>query len=53
MNSNKYNANVVIFDKINDIAILKIDFEDGQIFNNVIPYCIKTEIIDVGSSVFT
>lgn len=46
----KYKAKVIIVDKFNDLAILKI--EDINILLNDIPYAIKTSTSEVGEDVF-
>jgi hypothetical protein len=44
-----YNAKVVLTDKSNDLAIIKIDCS----LNNQIPYSIKWKVSDVGEGIFT
>ena len=46
----KYNASVVASDKINDLAILKI--EGVNVSTNDIPYSVKTSTSEVGEDVF-
>lgn len=48
----KYGANVVVSDKINDLAILKIISKDYKI-DKVIPYGLQFGSEDVGAEVFT
>lgn len=50
-NSIKYNAIVIIEDKINDLAILKVDDEKFDELGNI-PYSIRNEIAEVGEKVF-
>jgi hypothetical protein len=47
--SRNYNAKVVLTDKSNDLAVLKINCS----LNNEIPYSIKWKVSDVGEGVFT
>lgn len=47
----KFDASIVIFDKNNDLAILKVNTENTSCFENI-PYAIKNEIRQVGESVF-
>jgi S1-C subfamily serine protease len=49
--SKTYNAEIIIEDKNNDIAIIKIDEPDFTNFGTV-PYTINSDITDVGSSVY-
>lgn len=53
INSLKYPAKVIVSDKTNDLAILKIDLGKNVIAEKALPYSIKTDVIDVGTSVFT
>lgn len=46
----KYRARVVATDKINDLAILKVD--DAQLAPYGLPYAVKTTTSDVGEDVF-
>lgn len=46
----KYNATVIATDKVNDLAILKVN--GAYIANADIPYSIKTSTADVGEDVF-
>lgn len=46
----KFNASVVATDKINDLAILKI--EGANITNSDIPYSVKTLTSDAGENIF-
>ena len=46
-----YNAQVVITDKVNDLAVLKINDNRFQGFG-AIPYHVKTSMAEVGESVF-
>ena len=48
----KYKADAVVYDQINDLAILKIISKDFKI-DQVIPYGLKFGNEDVGSEVFT
>lgn len=50
-NNKSYNAKIVIFDELNDLAILKIEDSKFQPLN-AISYNFKTETTDVGTSVF-
>lgn len=47
---NKYKASVVAIDKVNDLAILKV--EGGTVLTDDIPYSVKTSASDVGEDVF-
>ncbi len=46
-----YKANVISSDKINDLAIIKIDDPEFKHFKKI-PYSFKNKVSDVGSSVF-
>ena len=47
-----FNAKVLIKDKKSDLAILKIDDESFEPFDEI-PYSINTNLLDVGTNVFT
>lgn len=46
-----YNAKIVLEDKNNDLAVIKIDDDKFEAFQNI-PYTIKRGVEDVGSSVY-
>lgn len=48
--NNKYRATVIATDKVNDLAILRVD--GVNISNASIPYSVKTTISEVGEDVF-
>ena len=50
-NESEYTAEVFASDPINDLAILKINDTEFTGFTNI-PYCLKTNISDVGENVF-
>lgn len=45
-------AKIIQSDKLNDISIIKVDSPDFKPFDNI-PYNFKTNISDVGSTIFT
>tara|TARA_R110001592_G_scaffold237306_6_gene496199 strand:+ start:5515 stop:7251 length:1737 start_codon:yes stop_codon:yes gene_type:complete len=49
--STKYSAKVVVEDKNNDLAVLKINDEEFEQLNSL-PYTIKRGVIDVGNTVY-
>jgi S1-C subfamily serine protease len=53
ISSSKYPAKVIVTDKINDLAILKIDIDKNHPKDITIPFMIESDIKDVGTSVFT
>lgn len=50
-NNTGFTAEVVITDRINDIAILKIKDSQFKEYGNI-PYCVSSRIADVGEDVF-
>lgn len=48
--NNKYSATVIATDKVNDLAILKIN--GANISNSSIPYSVKTTTSEVGEDIF-
>ena len=52
LNKNEYNAEVVISDRANDLAILKIKDPNFKIYQKI-PYNIKLRSSDVGTQIFT
>lgn len=53
INNTNFPAKIIVTDKINDLAILKIDLNKTYLNDKLIPFKIESTTKDVGTSVFT